>query len=452
VRNGTLLELAETLYPPFSDLLYGMERAGVFVSIPELDRIASEAQRDITASAAKLNAFSGQERNWNAGAEVAEFLYDQLGLPELPDEARSPKFWNKERITAHEALEYFHRHFPERRPEIDTLRSYRRACRAKNYATDLMERARPTKWSGIGVAHPTYGSYSDSSSGRGRDKTGTSTGRLSISNPPLQQIPRDKKKDPYRVRRAFVAPPGQRLCVVDMEQLEVRIQAHVHIALFEDTTLRDMCLAGDFHGRIAYRVFKGLWPEFCDWSTFGPDDIKEHPEAKIRWLREIVKAVFYGLAYGKGAKAFGATLWTLEGNPIGTDAAQAILNGIFEDIPAIPRYQQWVRETIAEKGGMWDCLGVWRPLERDNRGWRQGLNQPFQGSGARIAMLWMLALRGLDLRLQVHDELHAIADEDDADKTVKLIEMAAFQVGEKLALGCPLKGKGSHGADWDSCK
>jgi DNA polymerase-1 len=455
VNTGSLLELAETLYPPFSDLLYSMERAGVYVSIPELERIASEAERDIDKARSALDTFSGQARNWNAGAEVAEFLYDQLGLPELPDDARSPKFWNKERITAHEAIEYWYRHYSERRPELDSLRAYRRACRGRNYATDLIERARPDpRYRGLGVVHPTYGTYSDSSAGR--DRTGTATGRLSVSNPPLQQIPRDKKRDPYRVRRAFVAPPGHRLCVVDMQALEVRIQAHVHIALFGDTTLRDMCLAGDFHGRIAHKVFSQIWPTFADhvggWAAVDPNSIKDHPDAAIRWCRDQVKAVYYGLAYGRGPKTFAKTLWTIAGDPVGLDVATGIVDGIFKEIPAVPRFKDWVRQTVAEKGGMWDMFGIWRPLERDNRGARQGENQPFQGSGARLVMLWMLKLRGLDQRMQTHDEIGVIATEDNADKTVKVMEMAAFHVGQETGMHCPLEGKGGHAESWEEAK
>lgn len=452
VKQGKLLELAETLYPPFSSLLWQMERRGVWVSLDELGRIESEAIRDSAARAKELDAFSGQTRNWNSKDEVAAFLYDQLGLPELPDEARSPKYWGKERITAYEAVEYMYRHHPERRGELDTLRAYKRAGRARNYASDLASRAVASGHKGLGTVHPVYGTYNDNASGKNRDKSGTATGRLNISNPPLQQIPRDKKKDPYRVRRAFVAPPGHRLVVVDMEQLEVRIQAHVHVALFGDTTLRDMCLGGDFHGRIAHKVFSSLWPTAFDWTSVGPEDFKEHKDPFIKWCREQVKAVFYGLAYGKGKRAFGATLWTLAGDPIGEDVAGAILDGVFAEIPAIQRFQRWVREMVTEKGGMWDLFGVWRPLTRDNRGWRQGLNQPFQGSGARIAMLWMLLLRTLCLELQVHDELVTVSPEELADNQVKQVEGAAAEVGEVLGMHCPLKGKGAHGTNWDDCK
>lgn len=453
VVDGTLLDLAETLSPPFSDLLWRMERRGVYISFPELARISAEAEADRAKAAAALDAFAGATLNWNANTtDVATFLYDTLGLPEMPDDARSPKQWGKTRITANEALEWFWRHYPERRPEIDTLRAYRRACRAKNYARDLAERARPTEWVDVGRVHPCFGTYSDTSSNQSRDKTGTATGRLSISNPPLQQIPRDKTKDPYRVRRVFVAPPRQRFVCVDLSQLEVRIQAHLHAKLFGDYTLRDKCLAGDFHGAIAYRVFSKIWPTFADWSSFGPSDIKNHPDPKVRWCRDQVKAVFFGLAYGKGVKAFGNTLWTIEGEPVGEDAAQAMLDGVFDELPAIPRYQDWVRDTVREKGGMWSLLGRWRPLTRDKRGYRQGLNHPMQGSGSEIAQLWMLGCRGLDLRCMVHDELHLICNDSDGDKTVKQVVEAAREVGEALSLACPLDADGGHGPSWEESK
>ena len=470
--DSNLLGLAEGLYPPFNDLLWTMERRGVYVSTDELRRVESEATTSIQQAAASLDTFAGEPKNWNANtSDVAWFLYDHLGLPELPDEARGPKHWGKERITAHEALEYFHRHHPERREEIDTLRQYRRACRARNYATDLLERSRPTEWPGIGTVHPTYGTYNDNSQGKQRDKTGTATGRLSISNPPLQQIPRDKKKDPYRVRRAFVAPPGQRLCVVDLEQLEVRIQAHIHIALFGDTTLRDFCTAGDFHGLIAHHVFSRIWPTFADhveprwlpnwkknlrlktgWDAVLPDEIKDHYDPKIRWCRDQVKAVFYGLAYGKGEKAFGSTLWTIEGNPIGTETARALMQGIYDKIPAIPKFDGWVEQVVWDKGGMPDLFGVWRPVTKDKRGVRQAKNTPMQGTGARLAALWMLLLRGFEQRLQVHDELLITADEDKAEETVKQVEAAAAEVGEIVGMKCPLKAKGGHGLTWDEGK
>lgn len=455
MQDGTLLQLAETLYPPFSDLLYKMERRGVPVSISELRRIQSEADRDKETATRLLNAYNGGEANWNASEEVAALFYDKLGLPEVPQDARSAKYWDAERSTAYETVEWWHRHYPERRPELDVLRQYRRACRAKNYATDLDERAR-VRLGDVGWIHPTYGTYNDNTRGNERDKTGTATGRLSISNPPLQQIPRDKKKDPYRVRRAFVAPPGYRLVVVDQEQLEVRIAAHIHVALFGDDTLKRLCLGQDFHGLIAHRVFSRIWPTFADhcggWASIKPDEIKEHPDALIRWCREQVKAVFYGLAYGKQARSFGSTLWTLAGDPVGEVVAKAILDGIFELIPAIPQFQVWCRQTLNAKGGMWDVLGIWRPLDRDNRGWRQAQNQPMQGSGARIAMVWMLIVQWLQLTLQVHDELHVLAPEDDADDTLKTVEGAAREAGERVGLLCPLKGKGKHGASWEDTK
>lgn len=454
LESGNLLGLAETLYPPFNDLLWNMERQGVFVDRRELTRISAEATRDLDTTAKQLDKFAGKELNWNANtSDVAEFLYDILGLPAMPDEAKSPKQWGKERITDAAALEYWSRHHPDRRPELDTLRAYRRAARARNYATDLFDRSvceHGNTW--LARVHPVYGTYNDNSSGKDRDKTGTATGRLSISNPPLQQIPRDKKKDPYRVRRAFCAPPGHRLVVVDMEQLEVRIAAHIHIALFQDETLKNLCTGADFHGLIAHDVFSQIWPDAQDWASIDPNTIKTHPDPVVQLYRDWVKAVFYGLAYLKSAKSFGATLWDMNGNPIGTNVAAGIVDGVFRKIPAIPKFHDWVRAQVRKHSGMWDVFGVWRKVENSNRGVRQAANQPLQGSGARLVMLWMLLCRSFDLRLQVHDEIHAIAHEDDADFVLEKIEAAAFEAGEIVGMRMPLKGKGSHGVNWDACK
>lgn len=457
IRQGKLLELAESLYPEFSSLLWNMERRGVYVSTDELRRIEFEATRDSAAKAKELDAFSGQERNWNSRDEVAEFLYDQLGLPELPEEARSPKYWGKTRITAYEAVEYMYRHHPERRGELDTLRAFKRAGRARNYASDLLGRS-VVCGQGLATVHPTYGTYNDNTAGRNRDKTGTSTGRLSVSNPPLQQIPRDKKKDPYRVRRAFVAPPGKRLVVVDLEQLEVRIQAHLHMKLFGDTTLRDLCEQGDFHGDIAIYVFSQIWPEWKSALTgerlvdIKGSEVKGHSDPFVPWCRDQEKAVMYGCGYGQKAKSFGSRLWTLAGDPIGEEVADKIMRGLFAKIPGIPKYQQWVRETVSNKGGIWSLLGKWRPLTRDNRGWRQGLNFPMQSGGAEIAVLWMLACQQYGLALQVHDEIHCVVDDDKADAAVEFIEAAALEVGEQMGLGCPIRAKGGHGLSWNDAK
>lgn len=444
------------LYPRFGDLLFRMERQGVFVSVDELRRVESEANHDVVKQVAELDRIAGEPgRNWNYHGDLAWLLYYRLDFPQMPEEAKSPKHLGKENPTNSEALEWLWRHYPENRPEIEAIRAYKRAWRNRGYARDWLMRSYPSEYPGINRLHATVGTLNDSAK---QDKTGTETGRLSISNPPLQQVPRDKKKDPYRLRRAFVAPPGMRLGVVDQEQLEVRIQAHLHMALFGDPTLRDMALAGDFHGKIAHEVFSQLWPRAADhvggWAAVKPDDIKDHPDPFIRWCRDQVKTTFYGLAYRKGIKAFGATLWTMEGDPIGEAAAGHIVNGIFKQIPAIEKLHKWAEEVVMEHGGMWGILGGWRPLDKNRRGIRQGSNHPMQEGGSKVAMIWMLlcAAAGVDPSLQVHDELHAVLDEDTADDDVNIMATTAAEAGEILGLQCPLKGAGKHGACWEDTK
>ena len=251
-----------------------------------------------------------------------------------------------------------------------------------------------------------------------------------------------------------MAGPGQHRVVVDLEQLEVRIEAHLHLVLFGDPTLRNLCLTEDFHGKIALQVFSQLWPDAVNWASIKPGEVKEHPNAFVRWCRDQVKAVFYGLAYGKSAKTFGATLWTVEGNPIGVEAATKIVGGIFEEIPGLQQRAEWVAEVVANKGGMWSLLGRWRPLERSNRGKRQGKNHANQAGGSEIAMLWMIlaSMRGAMLDAQIHDELHAVEDIDRSPAMVSVLEETAQEVGEVLGLQCPLAAKGGHGLSWEEAK
>ena len=77
---------------------------------------------------------------------------------------------------------------------------------------------------------------------------------------------------------------------------------------------------------------------------------------------------------------------------------------------------------------------------------------PELGGGAEITILWMLMLKELGLTLNVHDELHCLALEDKADATVSLMERAAFTVGERLGLKCPIRAKGGHAASWEDAK
>lgn len=472
MRKGTRFELAEKLYPSFSDLLYRMERKGVWVKESELYRILDEAGRDLEKFRLELDSFigatpkpRGASWSWNYHEDVAWFIYKYLGLPPVPTTALPPKLRDKLSPTGKECLDYLRLHNPERRHELDTLRSYRRAAKAIDYASKLLRLSFPAIGApGYRILHPCYGTYSEGGgSAKSRDKSGTATGRLSISNPPLQQIPKDKKKDPYRLRKAFVAPPGYRLVVVDLSQLEVRIQAYLHVVLFKDPTLANICKESDFHAVIARDAFGAMWP---DWRSeisgeaildIAAERFKTHADPLVPWMRDKEKELFYGLGYGKSDESFGATMWDLQGNPLGREFAANFRGAIYSRIPALALYPDWVKERVARYGGMHSLLGRWRPLEKDNRGQRQGLNQVPQGGGSEIALLWMLLCdkHGIDLRLQVHDELHAYEREDEARSRVDLVVELARETGRRVGLDdttCPLDAEGHDGVNWDECK
>jgi DNA polymerase-1 len=464
--KGNRWDLCNRLNPRFSDLLWRMERKGVWVSEPQLERIVLEASADQKKHRATLDEMAGKEVNWESHPQTAWFVYKHLGLPPVPTNALPPKLRDKQEPTGKECLDYLRLHYPERRGELDTLRAYRRATKAIDYATKLLRLSFPAiGYPGYRILHPCYGTYNDTSTGqRGdRDKSGTATGRLSISNPPLQQIPRDKKKDPYRLRKAFVAPPGFVLSVCDLSQLEVRIQAHLHVVLFGDDTLAKLCKESDFHAVIAQYAFGEMWPDWRSEVTgqsvkdIKPEEFKGHPDPFVPWMREKEKELFYGLGYGKADKSFGATMWDLDGNPMGTEFAQRFRAAMYSRIPAMPKFVDWVKERVARFGGMHSLLGRWRPVTRDRRGERQAQNQVPQGGGSEIAEVWMLTAdaEGIDQRLQVHDELHAYTPEATPGHDVGRLEALSTVAGELCGLRedtCPLAAEGHYGTDWDSCK
>lgn len=467
MKRGTRLDLCEALTPRFSDLLFRMERKGVWVKTAELERILAEATADQEKFQSELDSFilneakpRGEDWSWNYSKDVAWFVYRFLGLPPVPTNALPPKLRDKKDPSGKECLDYLRLHFPERRHELDTLRSFRRAGKAIDYASKLLRLSFPVPGEpGLRVLHPCYGTYSDGSV-RGRDKSATATGRLSVSNPPLQQIPRDKKKDPYRLRRAFVAPPGKKICVVDLSQLEVRIQAHLHIVLFQDETLANLCKESDFHAVIAREAFGSMWPDWRSKVTgesfleIEPEHFKGHKDPVVPWARDKEKELFYGLGYGKSDESFGSTMWDLQGNPLGRDFAAKFRGSVYARVPALAKYPEWVKERVANYGGMHSLLGRWRPVTRDNRGVRQALNQVPQGGGSEVAQIWMLLCdrAGLDLRSQIHDELHVYCAEDDAEFTVDEVIRLARETGERLELSCPLDAEGKAADCWEQTK
>lgn len=230
----TATEYNERLLVPVGAVTLDMERHGVPVDCVALREIEADMAAAGTRLRGELNQWTaGRDVNWNSWQQLASWLHDAeadggLGLEPSP-------YWKKGEVARAEgeiktddrALEWLAGHNEAHRAPIQTLRKLRQCERMARYARDWLDKCLPHA-DGSWRLHPSFGLASDHDT-----RPGAVTGRFGVKNPPLNQVPRDPKKDPAGIRRAFVAPPGRRLVVVDFSQLEVVILGHLCALLFD---------------------------------------------------------------------------------------------------------------------------------------------------------------------------------------------------------------------------
>ncbi len=290
-------------------------------------------------------------------------------------------------------------------------------------------------------------------------KCRTDTGRLSASDQPWQQVP---KKGP--MRKAFVARPGHKLVVADFSGLEMRILAHFLERVYKDTSLKEDILAADVHSATALRI----WGE----STLAGvpvDVIKGHE----KWgkYRDYAKIINYAINYGKGAAGLGVQIKDDNGRPIGTEAAQVLLDDYLAvAYPVIQRWQDDLREWGEQDLGVRTLHGRFRKLpglgldKKDYRekwlyraDYRRMLNTPIQGSAADLVIMamlrcnpeplpnllerryvnWTLNKLGVKMIAQVHDELVFEVPEEHAEAARDEIDYAMSHA-QKLLIPTPV--------------
>jgi DNA polymerase I-like protein with 3'-5' exonuclease and polymerase domains len=446
--------------------VYTMERNGIHIDADYCVAGARAAELDIQAAWVSLaNVFGDittercfgmppdlQSVSCESPKEIAKLLHGEVGLKPSP-------YWSKGKVKRDKgeikldavAIGWLMKENPKYKATLGTILDLRRARGCYKYLRKLHGFVCST----TGRIHPCFGA-----SGAGDDRSGAVTGRLACKLPELQQIPRNKKKDKYGIRGAFTAPPGCALVACDFTALEVVILAHITQRLFQDDNLARAVAPGapDIHGvnaLLVYRDFLGL-PGL---TGVIPDQMKEHPVGAP--LRDQIKAVWYGLQYGKGAYGFGNTLLDEQGAVIGEKAAGGLVEGILRARPGIRQYQEWVREYILEHKGIPSLLGRWCSLEdlipgeewQENRAWRKALNFPMQAGGAdicgiamaRVADDLVLARMGYRLILQVHDEIILEGPEDLAGEAMARL---TYLMTHGMPLDVPLQAPGHSGQNW----
>jgi DNA polymerase-1 len=404
-----LLPVFETMELPLMEVLADMERAGVKLNLEFLAEISREMETQIERLTGEIYALAGGEFNINSPIQLRERLFDRLGL-------RSGKKTAKTRAasTAEEVLEELAAQHELPRKILE----YRSVQKLKSTYVDALP---PLVNPETGRVHASF------------HQTVAATGRISSSDPNLQNIP-IRTAEGRRVREAFVAERGHLLLSADYSQIELRILAH----LSKDQTLIDTFRRGeDVHDRTGREIF-------------GP--LSAVPPAE---QRRISKMVNYALLYGKS----GFTL----AKDIGVSRAEAesFIQAYFARYPSVRRF---IDETIArarETGTVRTLLGRLRRLpDLRAKNWqiraeaeRQAMNTPVQGSAADLIKKAMIdlhrelkdrALRGR-LILQIHDELLLEVPEEEAEETRALVR----EVMEgALRLEVPLVVEAKVGASW----
>ena len=394
---------------PLTLVLERMERAGVMVDAQRLRQQSQELATSIAASERAAYDAAGAPFNLGSPKQLQEILYDRLHLPVL---GKTPK---GQPSTAESVLEQLAESYDLPRLVLE----YRALTKLKSTYTDKL----PAEIDGrTGRIHTSY------------RQAVAATGRLSSSDPNLQNIP-IRTTEGRRIRQAFVAAPGTKLIAADYSQIELRIMAHLSgdaglLAAFATDT--------DIHRATAAEVFA------TPLESVSADQ------------RRSAKAINFGLIYGMSAFGLAKQLGIERGQ------AQTYVDLYFERYPGVRRYMDATRQSARERGYVSTVFGrrLYLPdIAARNAALRQyaersAINAPMQGTAADIIKRAMLALdawiareeNGARLLLQVHDELvveapHALVDEIRAG-IIRIMESAAD-------LAVPLRVDSGVGANWD---
>ncbi|MER6754647.1 DNA polymerase I [Micromonospora echinofusca] len=395
---------------PLMRVLAGMERTGIAADTHYLSELEAHFAAEVKAAAQGAYESVGREFNLGSPKQLQEILFGELGLPKT-------KKIKTGYTTDADALQWLYAQNPH--PVLAHLLRHRDVAKLKTTVDGLLKSV-----SDDGRIHTTF------------NQTVAATGRLSSTEPNLQNIP-IRTEEGRRIRRAFVVGEGYDcLLTADYSQIEMRIMAH----LSSDEALIEAFNSGaDFHAATASSVFE-----------VPVDEVTADQRRKI-------KAMNYGLAYGLSAFGLSQQLG------ITAEEARGLMENYFAGFGGVRDYLQEVVARARHDGYTSTILGRRRylpDLVSDNRQRREmaermALNAPIQGSAADIIKVAMLhvdtALREAGLRsrmlLQVHDELVFEVAPGERETLEALVRR---EMGGAHPLSVPLEVSVGEGRDWNS--
>ncbi|HCE3218146.1 TPA: DNA polymerase I [Vibrio parahaemolyticus] len=409
-QDEKLKSVYEEIEMPLVPVLSRIERTGVLIDDMKLSAQSVEIAARLEELEQKAYEIAEQEFNMNSPKQLQAILFEKMGLPVVKKTPSGTPSTNEE-VLQELALDY---------PLPKLILEYRGLAKLKSTYTDkLPKMINPS----TGRVHTSY------------HQAVTATGRLSSTDPNLQNIP-IRNEEGRRIRQAFVAPAGYKILAVDYSQIELRIMAH----LSGDQALLDAFRDGkDIHAATAAEIM-------------GVSIAQVSSEQRRR-----AKAVNFGLIYGMSAFGLAKQL----GIPRGE--AQAYMDKYFERYPGVMQYMEDTRSAAADKGYVETIFGrrLHLPEIKSRNGMRRkaaeraAINAPMQGTAADIIKKAMLLVDQwiqeegngrVKLLMQVHDELVFEVEESSLSeiesKVQKLMESAA-------ELKVPLVAEAGHGDNWD---
>ena len=408
-KEAKLAKLYSEIEGPLIYTLGDIERNGVLIDSEKLSQQSKELEAKILKLERKVQKNAGEDFNLGSPKQLQEILYEKLGLPVIK---KTPK---GQPSTSEAVLQELSMDFPI----VHDILSYRAISKLKSTYTDKLPKMIN---SNTGRVHTSY------------HQAVTATGRLSSSDPNLQNIP-IRSEEGRRIREAFIAPEGYKILAADYSQIELRIMAH----LSKDQGLMDAFAKGqDIHQATAAEIF-----------SINIDDVTPNQ-------RRSAKAINFGLIYGMSAFGLSKQL------QITRAEAQNYIEQYFERYPGVKNYMDETKSSAKQNGYVETVLGrrlYLADIESSNYQRRQyaersAINAPMQGTAADLIKMAMTDLHSkirnesLDAKIimQVHDELVIEVNENQLDE---LSDLTVNIMADIFKLDVDLKVDADIGNNWD---
>ncbi len=413
LEKNNLLKVFDEIEMPLIPVLAKMELAGIALDKEFFTKMEDELAERLVEIESEVHKLVGYTFNINSTQQLSKALFETLGL-ESPTKKKTASGHYSTNAAVLEELQGEHK-------VVDLLLEYRELSKLQStYVKSLPEQINPE----TGRIHTSF------------SQTGAVTGRLSSSNPNLQNIP-TRTELGRKVRNGFIADPGCGLLAVDYSQVELRIVAHMS----QDEAMLSAFKAGqDIHSTTAAAIYE-----------IPLDQVSKEQ-------RRHAKAINFGLIYGMSP--FGLSRTT----GLTLSEAENFVKAYFKRFPSVKEYLDGLKKMAMQQGYVETLLGRRRyfpnlstttNVNLRNREEREAINAPIQGTAADILKIAMIklasALQKSQLKakilLQVHDELLLEVPENEHEETTKLVQSI---MENAYQLSIPLSTEARWGKNWGS--